>query len=326
MTTPFLARPVSTPLPLWLCWTLWTLFTAFIVGLLVFAVGVYGLQWRGSKTDRASRYVPLPVATVGWRPVGLHPFLNQVATLNHYSDYLHRTNPQLFPVRSETDNLQAALTKLVRDAGAEQIVARLGVTVRPADVDQAYQAQLLQNGNQAQVSATIRQLYRWTPEEFKQNVVRPVVVNDKLQEKLSFDSTFNQSSRRQAERVLAIVKRDDQPFADLAKAYSEDVYGANGGDVGFISRGEQAKEIDDAAFNLVVGAVSDLVHTKYGFHILKVTEKKTADGRDQARLSQITIAAPSVDQYVTRQLQRLGVNVLWRGLRWDAKQGRTVAD
>lgn len=318
------ARSVSAPLPRWLLWALWSLLTAGFIGFIIFAAGVYAAHWRGNKTERVSRYVPLPVATVGWRMIGLRSFLDQLTTLNHYSNYVHRTNPQLFPARSESDNLQAALTKLIRDAGAEQTALRLGVTVRPADVDQAYQAQLLQNGNQAQVAATIRQLYQWTPEEFKRNVIRPVVVNDKLQEKLSFDPILNQASRQQAERVLAIVKRGDQSFADLAKAYSEDVYGASGGDVGFIGRGEQAKEIDDAAFNLPVGTVSDLIHTKYGFHILKVTEKKTVDGNDQVRLSQITMAAPSVDRHVTSELRRLGVMVLWRGLRWDAQQGRVV--
>lgn len=316
------ARSTAQPLR----WLLIGLAVVIVGVYAVMAAGVYGFHWRGSKTLTISRYVPLPVALVNWRPVSLRTFLDQVKTLNHYSAYLHETNPESFPARTETENTQAALTKLVRDNAAEQLVAKLGVQVQAADIDQAYRSQLLQNGNEEQVMNTIRQLYGWTPEQFKQYVIRPVVINDKLQEKLSFDDQLNTTQRQQAERVLELVRKGDEKFEDLAKKYSEDVYATSGGDIGFVNRGEQAKEIDDIAFTMELNTPSDIIHTKYGFHIIKVLERKTVDSQEQAHVLQITIAAPSVDQYLTTQLATYRVWLIWPQVAWDAKQGRVIGD
>lgn len=296
-----------------------------VVVYVVVSAGVYGFAWSGPKTKTVTRFVPLPVAVIQWRPLGVYTFLGQLTTLNHYSRYLTATNPQTFPVRSQSQNIAAALTKMIRDHGAAQIASRLGLHITASQVDQAYQAQLVQNGNAQQVASTIQQLYQWTPAQFQQYVIRPVVINDQLLAKLSFDPKLNQASLKQAESVLALVKAGQQSFADVAKAYSDDSYGASGGDVGFISQGQEIQEINDAAFSLPLNQVSDLIHTKYGFHILQVTEKKTVNGQDQVHLFEITISGPSVDQYVTSQLKTMSVRVFWPGVRWDANQGQVVS-
>ena len=64
-------------------------------------------------------------------------------------------------------------------------------------------------------------------------------------------------------------------FAQLAKEYSKDQGSReNGGDLNFFERRMMVKEFDEAAFNLKVGEVSKIVKTSYGFHIIKLTDKK----------------------------------------------------
>ncbi len=76
---------------------------------------------------------------------------------------------------------------------------------------------------------------------------------------------------------VASQLKNGADFAELAKKYSEDTASApNGGDIGFISAGQTVPEFEKAAFALEVGKVSDIVETTYGYHILKVTEKKAA--------------------------------------------------
>ena len=67
-------------------------------------------------------------------------------------------------------------------------------------------------------------------------------------------------------------------FAALAKANSQDVASAaRGGDLDFFARGRMVPEFEAVAFSLPVGQLSDVVRSQFGFHIIKVTDKKAAE-------------------------------------------------
>lgn len=70
---------------------------------------------------------------------------------------------------------------------------------------------------------------------------------------------------------------DGKKFADLAKEYSTDTASAEkGGELGFFGKGEMAEKFEKVAFSLEKGKISDPVKTSYGYHIIKVTDKKAA--------------------------------------------------
>lgn len=82
--------------------------------------------------------------------------------------------------------------------------------------------------------------------------------------------------RQKAEDVLKQAKHGAN-FEDLAKKYSEDDgTKPKGGDLGWIVEGQTVPEFQQAAFTLPKGAISDLVKTQYGFHIIKVLDRETA--------------------------------------------------
>jgi peptidyl-prolyl cis-trans isomerase C len=84
-------------------------------------------------------------------------------------------------------------------------------------------------------------------------------------------------AKAKAEKLLKELKGGNADFAAIAKANSSDTFSATkGGDLGFFKKGVMVPPFDKAAFSMKPGEISDVVETQYGFHIIKVAERKDA--------------------------------------------------
>lgn len=85
-----------------------------------------------------------------------------------------------------------------------------------------------------------------------------------------------QKAKEKAEMFLKKIKNGED-FAKLASEVSDDPgTKPKGGDLGFFPRGRMVKPFEDAAFSLKPGEVSPIVETQFGFHVIKVEDKKDA--------------------------------------------------
>mgnify|MGYP001148313605 CR=1 FL=1 len=100
--------------------------------------------------------------------------------------------------------------------------------------------------------------------------------------------------RQQAEAILAKVRAGEE-FSALAKQYSDDSSASQGGDLGFFTRGQMVAPFEEAAFSLAEGEISEVVKTRFGFHIIKVEEIQAAQTKPLAQVR---------DEIVTRLRQQ----------------------
>jgi peptidyl-prolyl cis-trans isomerase D len=92
-------------------------------------------------------------------------------------------------------------------------------------------------------------------------------------------------AKEKALSILDAVKKSPAQFADIAKKNSQDLGSAeSGGDLGFFARGAMVKPFEDAAFNLKKGEISGLVQSDFGFHIIQLTDIKSASSANFAQM------------------------------------------
>lgn len=93
------------------------------------------------------------------------------------------------------------------------------------------------------------------------------------------DAANDSEAKKKAEAALKRVSKED--FGKVASQVSDDPGSkVKNGELGFFSRGQMVKEFEDVAFTLPVGQVSGLVKSAFGYHIIKVTDKKAAQQAD----------------------------------------------
>jgi len=140
---------------------------------------------------------------------------------------------------------------------------------------------------------------------------------------------YKQGERVEASHILVESKekadelynklQNGASFADLAKNNSIDNRSAeNGGKLGFIEKGQFIEKFEKVAFNLEVGSISEPVETEYGYHIIKVSDKKEASTKSFEEVkSQIK------DQLFSQKRQQ-AVNQYIQKLRDEAKIEKNI--
>jgi peptidyl-prolyl cis-trans isomerase C len=98
-------------------------------------------------------------------------------------------------------------------------------------------------------------------------------------------------------------------FAELAKKKSKDPGAADGGDLGFFTKDQMVPEFSAVAFALEPGKISDPVKSQFGWHVIKVEEKRNRKAPDFAQVK------PQIETYVVRKAQAEFVTKLREGAK-----------
>jgi peptidyl-prolyl cis-trans isomerase C len=110
----------------------------------------------------------------------------------------------------------------------------------------------------------------------------------------------DKASKDAEDKIKAVIVRlkSGEDFEKVAKEVTEDPSGkANGGDLGYFSKEQMVPEFSDTAFKLDKGQISVPVKTQFGWHVIKVEDKRL---KPMPKFEEVK---PQIEQYVTRKAQ-----------------------
>lgn len=81
-------------------------------------------------------------------------------------------------------------------------------------------------------------------------------------------------NEEEAQKILEELSRQEKDFEAAAKEYSICPSKVKGGDLGYFEKGKMVPEFEDAAFQLEVGKISQPIKTQFGYHIIKIEDKR----------------------------------------------------
>ena len=219
----------------------------------------------------------------------------------------------------------AILDGMVNDELIRQEAARRGLTASPEEIDQALRDSLgVKEGEEASLQGlydNLLQQLKISDQEYR-GFLEVNILRQKLTEALGSDIPG------EAEQVhlLVILANDEatadalrarleagEDFSELARSESQDQETKdNGGDLGWLPQGVRP-DLEEAAFSLAVGEVSQPVATSQGYYLIKVIAKETRP-LDPAALE--TLKANTLDTWLQEQSQNVVLMLDDKKLAW----------
>lgn len=288
--------------------------------IITIAVGVYRVYAKTS-TDRftvtVAKVLRLPVMKINGEVVRYSEFADDMKAINTMRDYEKANNGDNANLTDEQMSDQV-LWRLANTILVKQGALEYNLKVEPSDID-ALKTQLLQNfSSTEEMNSELMKRYGWDLATYEKKVMNTFILQSKLSEILSSDEKLNADVKTQAQAVLDQIKAGAD-FATMAQKYGQDGTKDNGGDLGFFARGEMVAAFEDAAFALKPGEFTqELVKTDYGYHIIKVEEKKTEKvkndagktvDQEQVHARHILFRFPSVDTYLDSLAKKSSIHL-----------------
>lgn len=196
-------------------------------------------------------------------------------------------------------NGEEVLEALILEKMLEMEVKANNIEITEKEIDAEYAKMAEAYGGVEGLKNTL-QMYGYTEDSIRKNLRLNLSI-EKLMEPLITVSDeeiasyfaenkedFDVSEQVKASHILVatIAEADEvlsklnsgESFEDLAKEFSLDTSNAgNGGDLGYFGKGVMVQPFEDVAFRLAVGEVSEPVETTFGYHIIKIFDKKAAE-------------------------------------------------
>jgi len=297
----------------------------------IFAIAAMSVLAYGTNTQignkiaaTVSRIVPFPAVIIGYTNViPLGAVEKNLVSVRHFYESQNFSTSGLRVDFSTPDGAKRlkikekeVLNKMVEDRVVAMLAKQRGITISQTDVDKAVSEQLAVYGSSSDaVSKKLMDMYGWTINDFKSQVVLPSMYRDKLSSAVAGELT----SPEQAKQQIQAAKQEldsGADFASVAQKYSQGASASSGGEMGWVAKQQLIPALSDVIYGTTDPSDS-IIESPLGFHIVNIEEKKKDGDADVVRFRQIFVPKETFADWLNAQMSKMTFWVPLNGYYWD---------
>ena len=291
-----------------------------LVLVISLGIGVYRVYAMGA-TDAFSTLVAkglrLPAMKINGERVTYSDYRGDLEAIKKVRDYDQKNAGPAAQLTDEQLSDQV-LIRIVNNVLVDEEAKKLGLKVEDADIKEVYDSLLKELGSDEAIAKEIMNRYGWPYKSYENRVIRPLLLQNKVAEKISTDIEARRAIGVKAKKVLDEVKAGGD-FAALAAQYGEDGTANTGGSLGEFKSGDMVPAFEDAVKKLKKGELSqELVETQYGYHIIRLNNVRKEKVKNDAEkmvdetfwtASHILLMYPNINQTLSNRLKESNIRL-----------------
>lgn len=280
--------------------------------------------------DSIRRTLPLPIAVIGYRDsITTRELAENMSSVRRFYeaqdfskygirvDFTTDEGKKRLLVREKE-----VLNKMLEDRELAALARGKGIVVTQEAAEDGVKRKLEEYGGEEEnVRANLERLYGWSLADFEKKVVMPDIYEERLTEVFKKESDTRAKAEQRIKEARDAI-RNGTSFDDVAKRYSEGRTREQGGELGWFSIEDLAKELRRPVLSQKIDSIGDIIESDLGFHIIVVEETKKDGNRTLYRLKQIFSKKATLVDWLTDRMRASPPIILSREYIWDDGEAR----
>ncbi len=269
----------------------------------IYRFSIYKFDKKDDFSLKYADFLNIPAFVINGDKISYNDYVSDFKTLSYYYQKRNSENPDM-PIISDNDIKKELKNKAIQDYFMFSLASDFNIKISDFEIENEFNEVIDQLGDESKIEQAIFDAYSWTVEEFKQNVLKPFILREKLESYITLNDQINRDKKELVSDILSEIQNSNKDFSYFAKKYSEDVGSSeNGGDLGWILKGQMIEEFEDVVFSLKENELSDVFKTKYGYHIAKVSSRASIGKPEESvRVSHILIRTKGLDDLINDKI------------------------
>ncbi len=212
--------------------------------------------------------------------------------------------------------------KMIENKIIELAARERGIEISKKEAEDAIKSKAEEAGSVDKLVGSLEEMYNWSLEDFRDNVVIPQLYLEGLMEHYRSEVAKKRDLKKINKAMDLLEEGDD--FEEIAKEYSKGETAEEGGDLGWLKKEHLVPEVADKAFEMKKGDYSGIIQSSLGNHIIYLEDIRGEGKEKEVKLKQIFTREGDFLGWLEEIKKEADVRVFLNEYEWDKTRGELI--